>query len=147
MLYTGCYESCKGNLCVSISADKGKSASFEGKNYLDLAPKAEFWRTWRNNIGKISEEENTKFYIHEYYNQVLKNLDPYKILKDLDNCIMLCYEKENEFCHRHLVAFWLEEKLKIHVPEVKVTDSGCLLKLERPEYLRQLLLNEMNLPS
>ena len=144
MLYTGCYENCKGSICVSISGDKGKSANFEGKCYLDLAPKAEFWRTWRNNIGKISEEENTIYYIHEYYNQVLKNLNPYKILNEIDNSILLCYEKENEFCHRYLVAFWLEELLNIQVPEVKVLEDGRLSKLERPEYLRQLLLKEMN---
>ena len=144
MLYIGCYDNCKGSICVTISGDRGRSAKFKGKCYPDLAPKKDFWQIWHNNIGKISEEENTKYYIHEYYNQVLKNLDPYKILKDLDNCIMLCYEKENEFCHRHLVAFWLEEKLNIQINEVKVLDDGRLLKLERPAYLRQLLLNEMN---
>ena len=53
------------------------------------------------------------------------------------------YENEKEFCHRHLVAFCLEETLKINVDEVKTSSSGSLIKLDRPEYLRNLLLFEI----
>ena len=143
MLYTGNYTNCKGNMCVSISGDRGKDVVFYGKVYPYLAKKYDFFRKWKDNIGKLPEEENIKFYIHEYYNRVLKELDPTKVYNDLDNRILLCYENEKEFCHRHLVAFWLEETLKINVDEVKTSPSGGLIKLDRPEYLRNLLLYEI----
>lgn len=143
MLYTENYTNCEGSICVSISGDGGKKANFRGQKYPALAPKFDFWKIWHNNIGKISEEENTRYYIHEYYNQVLKNLDPYKVFSALDNSILLCYENEKEFCHRHLVAFWLEENLKVNVDEVKITKKDGLIKLDRPEYLRSLLLYEI----
>ena len=143
MLYTANYTNCKGNICVSISGDRGKKVNFKGRTYPILAPRLNFWKIWYDNIGKISEEENTRYYIHEYYEQVLKKLDPYKVFDDLDNSVLLCYENEKEFCHRHLVAFWLEETLKINVDEVKTSPSGSLIKLDRPEYLRNLLLFEI----
>ena len=39
------------------------------------------------------------------------------IYDQLDNSILLCYEDNNQFCHRHLVAAWFELFLK------------CLMKL------------------
>lgn len=142
MLYTGCYLNCKGDMCVSISGDRGKNAGFYGNAYSSLAPKYDFFRKWKDNKGKIPEKENTRFYIHEYYNRVLKFLDPIKVYSDLDGKILLCYEKENEFCHRHLVAYWLEECMGIAVDEVKVYNQK-LVKLNRPEYLRYMLLDEI----
>lgn len=90
----------------SISRDKGKDAGFEGIYYPDLAPKKEFWRIWKDNRGKISEEENNRYYIEEYYKQVLSKLDPDVVYKELGEAILLCYEDSSEFCHRHIVAAW-----------------------------------------
>lgn len=95
-----------GYLKVSISMDRGASAGYSGKCYLDLAPKRGFWDKWRKNIGVVSEEENTRFYIEEYYKQVLSKLDPLKVYKDLEYSTLLCYEDSEEFCHRHVVAAW-----------------------------------------
>lgn len=142
MIYTGNYANCKGDMCVSISGDKGKDAGFVGRTCSKLAPARTFWKIWKSNIGKISEEENTKYYIHEYYTQVLKKLDPSKIAKELDNSIMLCYEKGDQFCHRHLVAFWLEESIGIKVNEVMIID-GKIEVIDRPEIFRKYLLDEM----
>ncbi len=144
MIYTGNYKNCKGDKCVSISGDKGKGANFTGQSYAKLAPKYNFWKIWHNNIGIISEEENTRYYIHEYYNNVLKKLSPKEVYEKLDGCILLCYEEENIFCHRYIVAYWLEITLGIKVDEVRMLDNGTLIKLAKPEYLRKMLLEEMN---
>ena len=85
MIYTGNYANCKGDMCVSISGDKGKDAGYTGRCCLKLAPVRAFWKKWKANIGKIPEIDNTKYYIHEYYTQVLKYLDPKEIAKKLDN--------------------------------------------------------------
>lgn len=90
----------------SISRDKGVSAGYEGDCFEELAPKREFWKIWHDNIGKIPEEENTRYYIEEYYKQVLSKLDPAEVYRKLDYTTMLCYEDADEFCHRHVVAAW-----------------------------------------
>lgn len=52
--------------------------------------------------------------------------------------ILLCFEKENEFCHRHLVATWLEKSLEIKVQEVSITDKGEIKFVERNQkYVEQ----------
>ena len=127
---------------TTVRGGRGKNAGFYGNAYSSLAPKYDFFRKWKDNKGKIPEKENTRFYIPEYYNRVLKILDPIKVYSDLDGKILLCYEKENEFCHRHLVAYWLEECMDIAVDEVKVYNQK-LVKLNRPEYLRYMLLDEI----
>jgi uncharacterized protein (DUF488 family) len=125
MIYTSSYNDWKSDKYkpTSISADRGKSVDYTGECYLDLAPKKSFWRIWKDNIGIIPEEENNKYYIQEYWNLVLSKLNPEKVYQDLNNCVLLCYEKNMEFCHRHLVAAWLELFLDIKVPEIKGKDN------------------------
>lgn len=141
-VFTGCYDKCKSGNLVSISANKGRSVGFVGNSYTKLAPKKDFWNIWHDNIGKIDEDENNTYYMHEYYNQVLANLDANEILKELqqfgEDVVLLCFENENEFCHRHLVATWLERILKIEVSEVSITTEGKLKFLERnKKYIKQ----------
>jgi len=64
---------------------------------------------------KDREEEYTKLY-HE---RVLKNLNPYTVWRELgEDAILLCYEEPGEFCHRRLVAAWIEKHLGFQVPEI-----------------------------
>lgn len=140
-IFTGNYENCKIGNIVSISGDRGKSVGFTQEALPCLAPKMSFWKVWHNNIGKIKEEENTRYYIYEFYHQVLKGLDPELILENLtDDTILLCYEENLDFCHRHLVAFWFELFLGVKTSEVKIEkDTGKIIELERPEYLKEEL--------
>ena len=142
MIYTGNYKNClKGNL-VSISGDRGKKENFSGMCFPVLAPRLSFWKEWHNNIGKISEEENNYFYIKNYYNLVLKSLDPKEIVNLFDKgTIFLCYEENYEFCHRHIVAYWLEKELGIKVPEIKIDKFGNVTILERPKWIKEMLDN------
>ncbi len=125
---------------VSISGDKGKDANFEGECYPALAPKKGFWEIWHKNIGKRSPKENNTYYIEEYYKQVLANLDPYEVYNDLDGAILLCYEKEKDFCHRQIVAAWFELLLEMEVPEVK-SNGGKIEFCERDKFAKSILYN------
>ena len=140
MLYTSSYKNFNTNYysSCSISGDKGKNAGYTGNCYSELAPKKEFWRIWKDNIGKVHEMENNKFYIREYYKTVLKQLSPEKIASDLDCKALLCYEDSNEFCHRHIVAAWLELLLEEEVHEIKVNNFD-IEKVERPAYIKEYL--------
>ena len=150
MLYTGSYDNnCKASQkchLVSISGDHGLKAGFTGDKCSSLAPKLEFWKTWEANIGKISTPVNNTYYLREYYEGVLKGLDPNLILGTVDyDAILLCYEQPHEFCHRQIVAVWLEEKLQCVVPEVKTTSLGLArVRANYRGFIRKALKEIMN---
>lgn len=125
---------------VSISGNRGKDAGYSGNCYPALAPKLSFWKIWHDNIGKISEEENNKYYIEEYYKQVLSKMDPEEVYNELIDSVLLCYENNMEFCHRHIVAAWFELYLGIIVPEIK-TNGNKISRVERPKYIKEYLYN------
>ena len=88
---------------------------WSGEEYKKLAPPA--------SIIKIEDKE---LYTMLYYEQVLNNLNPQEVYNELgDNAVLLCYEKYADieqgktFCHRHIVAKWLEEKLGVEVKELE----------------------------
>ena len=68
---------------------------------------------------------------------MLINLDPFQIYDELDEYTLLCYEDNNEFCHRHIVACWLEDTLGIITPEIKFVD-GKITRVQRPKYIKEL---------
>ena len=125
-IFTGNYEECKiGNL-ISISGDRGKSVGFTGKSISQLAPKRKFWEIWHNNIGKIPEEQNNRYYIEE-------------VLKDEKDPILLCYEKEGQFCHRHVLAEFVNLKYGIYVPDISISEGLEIIEHKKPEYIREIL--------
>ena len=142
MIYTCSHHNYQSNYykTYAISGNRGQDANYQGEYFSQLAPKLSFWQIWHNNIGIISEEENNKYYIAAYYNQVLKKLNPQEIYQQLDNSILLCYEANNEFCHRHIVAAWLELFLNVSIPEVEITNSQITV-LSRPSYIKNILKN------
>lgn len=144
MIYTCNHKNYDSNYyrTFAISGNRGKDANYTGEVFSLLAPKFSFWKIWHDNIGISPEEENIKYYIKEYYKQVLKKLDVKEIYQKLDNSILLCYEDNDEFCHRHIVAEWFQMLLDVEVPEVKVTGQ-YVEKIKRPEYIRNYLRDVM----
>ena len=61
------------------------------------------------------------------------SLDLIKLGKGKD-IILLCHEKEGDFCHRRLVAKWLSENLNIEVVEL-----GKMQKQKQPEIIQDSL--------
>lgn len=85
----------------------GKAPSwYKGLQYKKLAPKYDFFMKWKDN-------HDNKQYIESFNEQVLSRLDVREVIEELfdmanskDICL-ICYEKPNDFCHRHLVSNWL----------------------------------------
>lgn len=78
------------------------------KKYMKLAPPLDILKKyWRDN--------NEADYIQAYHERVLSRLDPDEVVRELHrmtdhtDIVLLCYEKPGDFCHRHLVADWLNE--------------------------------------
>lgn len=144
MIITSNYNNWKTDkyITYSISGNSGRDANYQGRCYTKLAPKIKFWKIWHDNIGKISEEENNRYYVQEYFNQVLSQLDPEQVYEELEYSVLLCYEPNYEFCHRHIVAAWFEILLGITVPE-KIIINNKIEEVERPKYIKEYLEDAM----
>jgi len=79
-----------------------------------LMPHYDWWKVWHDKFEKdLESEESKSWYIDKYNETVLDMLSPQCTVKKLyemsdkyDVCL-LCYETPDKFCHRHLVAEWL----------------------------------------
>ena len=90
---------------------------YNGLQYKVLAPKYKFFMEWKKN-------KDNDYYIEHFQKEVLDTLEVenvinrlYELSEGKDVCL-LCYEKPNDFCHRHLVSNWLKEN-KIECEEYK----------------------------
>jgi len=86
---------------------------YKGLQYKKLAPKYDFFMKWKEN-------HDNDYYIKCFNEQVLDKLDAIDVILDLsrmvygfnvgeDDICLVCYEKPNDFCHRHLVADWFNK--------------------------------------
>ena len=80
------------------------------ERYKALAPTKEMIEL--AHAGKFDE------YTKRYREEILSKLDPLKVYEELDGAILLCWEKSGSFCHRRLVAEWLEAATGEEVPEL-----------------------------
>lgn len=96
---------------------------YTGVTYPILAPSWELVRGIKG--GRITEEE----YAVEYLKLIKKRgASPYRTLSDLgENAILLCYEKPSDFCHRHIVAWWMEQELGTPVLELSTIKHPTLV--------------------
>lgn len=87
---------------------------FKGRVYGALAPSWELLNAYKEK--RIGDRE----YEGIYANDVLSRLDPEEVFRELGpDAVLLCWEAPDKFCHRRLVAEWLEKNLGIEVPEMK----------------------------
>lgn len=105
---------------------------YHGRTYPPLFP------TW--DMIRMEDKEE---YEKAYRAQVLDKLDPLQVWEDLgEDAVLLCHESiakiesGETFCHRHMVARWLEEELKaqydieVSIPELKDEKEELQLMLK-----------------
>lgn len=81
--------------------------------YKPLCPSYNLVKSYKSGI--ISEYQ----YTMQYYKDILNKLDPKDVYNQLGkDSILLCYEKTGKFCHRRIVAGWLERSLDVRIPEL-----------------------------
>lgn len=139
MIITGSHDNWKSNqfLTYTITDDLGLSINYKGKSYLDLVPKQEFSSKSYDNEG-VSGYRNNKHYIRQFYLNVLKDLDPEKVYRDLDFSVLLSYEDNMELSNRHIVAAWLELFLDVQIREAKI-DNNRIVFIDKPRYIKDYL--------
>ena len=74
----------------------------EMESYPDLMPPADM-------LQQYKQDHNEAAFVKAYQEQVLDRLSVAKVAKDLKGRILTCYENPGDFCHRHLVAEWLQK--------------------------------------
>lgn len=138
---TSCYDNAKSGNLVSITGDGGNAWGFYGNAYKKMSPRWYLWQYYNNNPDGLSEDELIDWYVKEFYELRLKNLNPYEFLDTLNQkfgneIILLCHEppglqlSKEHFCHRRLFADWLELETGIVIPEISITEKGVITKEE-----------------
>lgn len=163
ILGTGSYDTVKFGNTVSITGDGGNAWNYFGPAYKKLAPRLMTYLLYTDalkDLEKIKDsipiEEYTKkkrkiefTYIKSYYETRLKNLEMEDFLKTLEakfgtNIIFLCHEPVNEFCHRRVLADYIELQTGVYIPEVKIM-SNDEFTLKQPLNYKQELKRIMKL--
>ena len=86
---------------------------YKGLQYKKLAPKYAFFMEWK-------KTHDNDYYIKNFKEQVLDKLNATDVIGDFskmdygfnveeNDIALICYEKPEDFCHRHLVAEWLQQ--------------------------------------
>ena len=81
--------------------------------------------------GQTQEE-----YTRRYRSEVLSRQDIQQFLKTVEQAsggqdvALCCYEEPEDFCHRHILADWIKEKLGIEISEYGYTPK------KEPDYVQ-----------
>ena len=121
MIYTGYFarlKTYKEAGLVPVSVTRWTPKWFEGKECKALAPSADLLARYKNGIT------NTEAFTEEF-EAMLDSIDIKKVLEDLTeegstDIVLLCFEKNGDFCHRHIIAKHLKSKYDITVEEFPV---------------------------
>lgn len=88
----------------------------KGKKYLDITVKSgdkTFAPTWKMVMGLKNGEITREQYIEEYTEMMRKsykeNRDRWEEVLGLDEVVLACYCKPDQFCHRVLLAKMMEK--------------------------------------
>jgi len=146
---TGCYQNIKSGNAVSITGDGGNAWGYFGHAYKKLAPSLKLYEYWRDNPDFLSRDDLIDYYIKEYFRHRLLDLDVMdllKILKDRfgEELILLCHElpgieiSKETFCHRRVVADFIELKSGIIIPEISTDNQSEIITHEQRDYKPKL---------
>ena len=148
----------KSGNTVSITGDGGNAWNYFGPAYKKLAPRLVTYTPYalayeellviKDDETKVQEylqkrREIEQAYIESYYETRLQDLDIEFLLKTLqekfgNHIILLCHEEIDEFCHRRVLADYIEMKTDVSIPEVSVTKEGTITYHEPLHYHKQL---------
>ena len=79
---------------------------YRGLVYEKLAPRYDILREYKTDGDRFK-------YVQKYQDEVLFKLNPDEVYKELSELsggkpfCLICYEKSERFCHRHIASEWL----------------------------------------
>lgn len=104
---------------------------WSGLRFPALEPERDIFFAIKN--GQLTQKEYEKL----YRENTLGKLDPQTILSMFNKNVLLCWEDPGEFCHRRIVAKWIQESIGIEVPEWNYKDEK-LLQLQQKKNIKPL---------
>lgn len=109
MIYTSYFSSHKYHPEDGISIARW-SSFWKGPTFEALAPSEQLLIWWKS-LPKALQDlpEAQEHYKRVYTEQTLSRISPAEIAMILEGKTLLCFERSDEFCHRHIVAKWLRE--------------------------------------
>ena len=144
---TSCYQNSKSGNTVSVTGDGGNYWGYFGPSYKKLAPSLKLYEYYRDNPDNLTDLDLIEYYIREYFNHRLADLDTKELLYQLkerfgSNIILLCHELPSDspiiskdyFCHRRLDADFIELTTGIVIPEISINKSGIITYHQQPDY-------------
>ena len=124
-IYTGYYSKMKKYKelgLVSVSIAWGTPVWYFGETCFDLAPPYKIIKAYKTN--EITQEEYAEQY-NEFHENQVKWSKVFKELREIsgkyDNAdlVLVCFEKSEDFCHRHLLADYINEQ------DIGITIEEC----------------------
>ncbi len=155
ILGTGSYASVKSGNTVSVTGDGGNAWGYYGPAYKKLAPKLVTYLPYAEKYQELLKMKSDlkKYldfrrkiedeYIKSYYDIRLKELNVNVLLSILkehfgENIILLCHESVDEFCHRRLIADYIELQTGEYIPEVEIDNFGNVKEVTPINYKERL---------
>lgn len=121
MTYTSCFDSISSIKsadpdAVFIAVSGAVPADYSGERLVSVAPKRSWWQFWHDTYaGHYESKESVDYYTACYKSTVLGRLSQADVIEEVKqiagerNSYLLCFEPPGQFCHRHLLASWLNE--------------------------------------
>ncbi len=115
-MYTSYYASKKLEHGMNLVGISQSIPPFVKQNINIYKPLAPSW-------GLVSEFKKCMItetqYERKYYATVLNRLNPEEVYQELGaDAVLLCWEAPGKFCHRHIVARWLNKALNLNITEL-----------------------------
>jgi len=106
------------NIANPVCIAQVKPSWSNSREYKKLSPPWDLVDRYKK--GLVTQQK----YIEEYTFLVLSRLNPVEILNEIkslfgEDATLLCYEKAGDFCHRRIVAAWIEKGTGVVVPEMR----------------------------
>lgn len=113
MIYTSYFANLKKlpDNIIPIAISTSVPNSIDILRYKKLAP------TY-NILNNYKKTNDVELYVKEYTEQILNKLNPQDVINELyslsngKDIALICYEKYDKFCHRFVVAEWLNADVK-----------------------------------
>jgi uncharacterized protein YeaO (DUF488 family) len=105
--YFGNIRNVKNPVSIAVSPPKW----YSGPKYIKLAPSWDLVKKYKEKC-KEDLKSAIDMYTRIYYTERLNILRPDTVFVELshiyngDDVVLLCYEKPEKFCHRHIVKTW-----------------------------------------
>ena len=111
MIYTSYFANIRNlpDNIVPVSISRKAPPGYGGLEFKKLAPSYGLLSHWK-------EHHDEEYYTKVFKEEVLKKTSPIGLLSELVSLVpegkdicLICYEKPESFCHRHLVSKWLRD--------------------------------------